>query len=71
MPSKNSPALSLAALDQLIVRREINLTRLEEQLETFGAPIAARQAVETAISIAKVALERLERERAAIVTRDM
>jgi hypothetical protein len=71
MPSKNSPALSLAALDQLIVRREINLTRLAEQLETFGAPSAGRKAVETAISIAKVALERLERERAAIVTRDM
>jgi hypothetical protein len=71
MPSPISPILSLAALDQLIIRREIILARLEDQLEQFNAPSAGRQAVETAITIAKIAVERLERKRAVIITRDL
>ncbi|WP_242140963.1 hypothetical protein [Sphingomonas sp. TREG-RG-20F-R18-01] len=61
----------MAALDQLIIRREINLARLEEQLERCAVSGAGRQAIETAISIAKVALERLGRKRAAVVMGDL
>lgn len=71
MPFPISPILSLAALDQLIIRREINLTRLEEQLAQYDSRSAGQQAVETAISIATVAMERLQQKRVVIVTGDL
>jgi hypothetical protein len=69
VPIGSNPIQILAALDQLIIKREINITRLEEQLEIFEAPFVGRQAVNHAVNSANVALQRLTRKRVEIVTR--
>lgn len=61
----------LAALDQLIIKREFNLSRLQHQLEELNEPTAGRLTVETAILLARVALERLAKNRADIIMRGL
>lgn len=71
MASSKADAQILAALDQLIIKREVNLSRLQDQLEELNEPTAGRLTVETAILLTRVALERLAKNRADIVMRGL
>ena len=71
MPAAVTPIVLLEKIDQLIIRRETDSTRMEEQLAEFDGTIMGRKAMETAIVLTKAALDRLASRRAEIVARDL
>jgi len=71
MPETSNRARRLAEIDQLIIRREINLTRLLDEQAELQAPAFGWQRLQAAIITAKAALERLHGTRARCVDQDL
>jgi hypothetical protein len=61
----------LAAVDQLIIEREMNLTRLKDLVNSFCEVGVRRAHLDTAITFAEEALHRLTRQHAQMVERQL